>query len=50
VGYSALYRRKEETLIENHNPFPKVLEIHTETSSLKTLKIKPRNLKEIVRS
>ncbi len=35
--------RKEENLIENYTPFPKILEIHTETSSLRTLKILPRN-------
>ncbi len=34
----------------NHTPFPMVSEIHTETSSLKTLQIMPGNLKEIVRS
>jgi hypothetical protein len=28
-----------ENLIENHVPFPMVQEIHTETSSLRTLKI-----------
>ncbi len=37
-------------LIENHTPFPMVYEIHTETSSLITFKIMPRNLNEIVRS
>jgi hypothetical protein len=31
-------------------PLPMLKEIHTETSSLRTLKIKPRNLKEIVGS
>jgi hypothetical protein len=44
-----LYRRKEENLIENHTPFPMVKEIHKETSSLRTLKIMPGSLKEIVR-
>ncbi len=45
-----LYTVKEENLIENHNPFPMVEEIHTETSSLNTLNIMLRNLKESVRS
>jgi hypothetical protein len=31
-------------------PFPMVSEIHTETLSLRTLKIMPRNLNEIVSS
>jgi hypothetical protein len=40
---------KEEHLIENHTPFPIVrYEIHTEASSLRTPKIMPRNLNEIV--
>jgi hypothetical protein len=34
---------------ENHTPFPMFQEIRTETSSLRTLKIMPRNLNEIVR-
>jgi hypothetical protein len=37
-------------MIENHIPFPMIEEIHTETSSLRILKIRSRNLKEIVRS
>ncbi len=41
---------REENLMENHTPFPMVKEIHTETSNLRTLKIMPRNLKEIARS
>ncbi len=45
-----LQRRKEENLVENHTHFHMVLEIHTETSNLRTLKIMPRNLNEIVRS
>ncbi len=49
-SYCTLERIKEEKLTENHTPFPMVFEIHTETSSLKTLKIIPRNLNEIVRS
>ncbi len=32
---------------KNHTPFPMVSEIHTETSSLRTLKKLPRNLKEL---
>jgi hypothetical protein len=39
---------KKENLIEKHTPFPMVKEIHTETSTLKTLKIMPRKLREIV--
>ncbi len=39
--------RKEEKLLENHIP---IQEIHTEASSLRILKIMPRNLKEIVRA
>jgi hypothetical protein len=39
----------EENLIENHTSFLMVEEIHTETSSLRNLKIMPRNLNEIVR-
>jgi hypothetical protein len=50
LSYCTLQRRNEETLIENHTPFPVVKEIHTETSSLRTLKIMPRNIDEIVRS
>jgi hypothetical protein len=46
--YCTLYRRKEESPIENHTSFRMVKEIHSKTSSLKTLEIKPRNLKEIV--
>ncbi len=42
--------KKEENLIENHSSFPMVSATHTETSSLRTLKIMPINLKEIVRS
>jgi hypothetical protein len=34
----------------NQTPCSMVYEIHTETSSLRTLKIMPRNLNEIVRS
>ncbi len=45
-----LKSRKEENLIKNQTPFPMDQEIHTETSSLRTLKIMPRNLSEIVRS
>ncbi len=45
-----LQRRKEENLVENHTHFHMVYEIHTETSSLRTLKSMPRNLNEIVRS
>ncbi len=37
-------------MIENHTPFPMVYEIYTDTSSLRTLKIMPRNLNKIVRS
>jgi hypothetical protein len=40
----------EENLIEAIPPSPMVKEIHTETSSLRTLKIMPRNLNVIVRS
>jgi hypothetical protein len=37
-------------MIDNPPPhFPMVLEIHTETSSLLTLKIMPRNLSKILR-
>ena len=39
-----LLRRKEENPIEYHTPFPIVSDIHTETSSLRNLKIMPRNL------
>jgi hypothetical protein len=35
---------------ENHTPFPMVKEIHTESLSLRTPKIMPRNINEIVRS
>jgi hypothetical protein len=35
---------------KNHTAFTMVEEIHTETSSLRTLNIMPRNLKDIVRS
>jgi len=41
---------KEENLIEKLTPFLLVYEIRTETSSLRILKIMPRNLNEIVRS
>ncbi len=41
---------KEEILIENRTLFPMAYEIHTENLSLRTLKIMPRNLNEIVRS
>jgi hypothetical protein len=41
---------RRKTLIGNHNPFPMVSEIQTETSSLRTLKIMPRNLNVTVRS
>ncbi len=38
-------------MIESHTPFSMILEINTETSSLRTLKIKPRkkpeNLKKL---
>ncbi len=34
----------------NHTPFPMVKENYAETSSLRTLKIMPSNLKEIVSS
>jgi hypothetical protein len=46
--YCTLYWRKEENLIKNHAPFPKFQEINTEASSLRALKIIPRNLNEIV--
>jgi hypothetical protein len=37
-------------MIENHTPFPTVLGNPYSNSSMRTLKIMPRNLKEIVRS
>jgi hypothetical protein len=37
-------------MIENHIPFAMVYDIHTETSSLRILRIMPRNVNEIVRS
>ncbi len=40
-------RRKEENLIKNHTPFSMVSEIHPETSSLRTLKVMPKNLNKI---
>jgi hypothetical protein len=47
---SALKSGRVKNLIENLTPFSLFYEIHTETSSLRTLKIKPRNLNEIARS
>jgi hypothetical protein len=47
-SYGTLLRRKEENLKENHTPFRMVEVIHRETSSLRTLKIMPRKLNEIV--
>jgi hypothetical protein len=41
-------KEKEENLIENHTFFLMVKEIHTEISILRTLRIMPRNLNEIV--
>ena len=49
-SYCTLLWRKEENLIENHNIFSLVKEIHTETSILWTFNIMPRNLNEIVSS
>jgi hypothetical protein len=48
LSYRTLWRRKEENLLENHTHFPMVYEIHTETSSLRALKIMSSNLNEIV--
>jgi hypothetical protein len=45
-----LLRRKEENPIEYHTPFPIVSDIHTETSSLRNLKIMLRNLNVFARS
>jgi hypothetical protein len=42
-----LYRRNEQNLIENHTPFHMVYEIHSETLSLRTLKIKPETSKKL---
>ncbi len=49
-SYCTQKRRKEKNLIENHTLFHLILEIHTVTSSLRILKIMPRNLNETVRS
>jgi hypothetical protein len=46
--YTVQHKRKQKNLIENHILFPVVKEIHTETSSLRTLKIMSRNFNEIV--
>jgi len=40
--------KKDENLIENHTPFPMYEEVHTETLTMRTLKIMPQNLIEIV--
>jgi hypothetical protein len=45
-----MYRIKGENLIENHTPFPMVYETKKKPQVLRTLKIMPRNLKEIVHS
>jgi hypothetical protein len=43
-------KEKEGKPERKPNPLPYGLRIHTETSSLRTLKIRPINLNEIVRS
>ncbi len=48
--HSYTVKEKEENLIETVPPSQYLKKIHTETSSLRTLKIMPRNLNEIVRS